>query len=262
MKLSRFYRPCLRLASTIRAENLYHKIAELGRCMPSPPRKTQFGTSCSEGSESPNVVISPKTMRYVSSQSGLTPSYLILMGTSGVLAAIAMLTNSIPVLIGSMVIAPALSPLALISLAIVNRRSDLVRKGLVSACCGLALAVVAAMATTWLLNITHVIPKEVNLLNKVLLEERVRVEWYSVITAIAAGIAGMIAVTKRKTDTLVGVVSSLALVPAGAAGAIAFLSNEPAKGFGGMALLGLNATLIVLSGVVISLLLKPNAAKP
>lgn len=200
-------------------------------------------------------------MQHVSSLSKLTPSYLILMGTSGVLAAVAMLTNSIPVLIGSMVIAPALPPLALISFAIVNRRLKLVRKGLVSAICGIALAVTAAMLTTWLLNVTHVIPKEVNLLDKELLDERVSVGWYSAIAAVAAGIAGIIALTERKTDTLVGVVSALALVPAGAAGAVAFLSNDPVRGLGGMALLGLNATLIVISGVVTLVVLKPDEKK-
>lgn len=163
-------------------------------------------------------------MQHAAKLSEVTASYIILMVTSGILAAIAMLTNSIPVLIGSMVIAPALSPLALVAFAIVNRRPKLVRKGVVSACCGLALAVLAALITTWLLNATHVIPKETNLLNKVLLDERVSVGWYSAITAIAAGIAGMIALTERKTDTLVGVVSALALVPAGVAGAIAFIS--------------------------------------
>ena len=226
-----------------------------------PPSKEQSGSSRSEGSKSSGTVIGLKAMQHVASQSDITTSYLILMGTSGVLAAIAMLTNSIPVLIGSMVIAPALSPLALISFAIVNRRFKLVWKGFASAFCGLALATGAAMMTTWLLNVTHVIPKEVNLLNKVLLEERVSIGWYSVVTAIAAGIAGTIALTERKTDTLVGVVSALALVPAGAAGAIAILSNDPVRGFGGIALLGLNAILIVVSGVVTLLILKPNMKK-
>lgn len=197
-------------------------------------------------------------MKHVAKLSKINASYMILMVASGVLAAVAMLTNSIPVLIGSMVIAPALPPLALISFAVVNRRPKLARDGFVSACSGLALAVLGALATTWLLNATHIIPKETNLLDKVLLDERVSVGWYSVITAIAAGTAGMIALTERKTDTLVGVVSALALVPAGVAGAIAFISEDPIRGLGGMALLGLNAALIVISGVITLLVLKPD----
>ena len=58
------------------------------------------------------------------------------------------------------------------------------------------------------------------------------------ITAIAAGIAGIIALTERKTDTLVGVVAALALVPAGAAAAIAFLSRDPHRGLGRISAVG------------------------
>ncbi|PZO10229.1 MAG: hypothetical protein DCF25_20945 [Leptolyngbya foveolarum] len=232
--------------------------------MPASPRKNSNSpdSSSSRRSTSPRAVISPDAMQHAAKLSEVNASYVVLMVTSGILAAVAMLTNSIPVLIGSMVIAPALPPLALLSFAIINRRPKLVRKGFVSACCGLTLAVLAALVTTWLLNATHVIPKETNLLNKVLLDERVNVGWYSVVTAIAAGITGMIALTERKTDTLVGVVSALALVPAGVAGAIAFLSEDPIRGWGGIALLGLNAVLIVTSGVITLLVLKPNVEKP
>lgn len=229
--------------------------------MPSPHKKPRLGLP-SEQSQSPHTVISPEAMQHAAKLSKINTSYAVLMVASGVLAAVAMLTNSVPVLIGSMIIAPALPPLALISFAIVNRRPKLIREGFASACFGLTLAVLAALVTTKLLNVTHIIPKEANLLNKVLLEERVNVGWYSVVTAIAAGIAGMIALTERKTDTLVGVVSALALVPAGAAGAIAFLSGDPVRGLGGIALLGINAFLIVVSGVTTLLVLKPNIQKP
>lgn len=176
--------------------------------------------------------------------------YIVLMATAGVLSAVALLTNSIPVLIGSMVIAPAFAPLALVSLAAVNRRPRLALEGSVTAVLGLSIAMAAALVATWLLTTTHVLPSEAELLNKALLQERVSPGWYSVVTAIAAGIAGVIALTEGKTDTLVGVVAALALVPAGVAGAIAFLSDDPIRGWGGIALLGINVGLIVASGIV------------
>ncbi|MGB3768834.1 MAG: DUF389 domain-containing protein [Phormidesmis sp.] len=176
--------------------------------------------------------------------------YVVLMATAGILSAVALLTNSIPVLIGSMVIAPAFPPLALVSFAAVNRRPRLAWEGFVTAVLGLSIAMSAALVATWLLTTTHVLPAEAELLNKTLLQERVSPGWYSVVTAIAAGTAGMIALNERKTDTLVGVVAALALVPAGVAGAIAFLSDDPVRGWGGIALLGINMSLIVVSGVV------------
>lgn len=52
------------------------------------------------------ALVSDRTIEKVSQQARLTTSYLVFMVTAGVLAAVALLTNSIPVLIGSMVISP------------------------------------------------------------------------------------------------------------------------------------------------------------
>ncbi len=182
-------------------------------------------------------MVSPRTIKQVSQQARLTSSYLVFMATSGVLAAVALLTNSVPILIGSMVIAPALPPLGLVSLAIVAKKPKLAIQGLKTALIGFIISMICAMATTWILNLTQVKYPETNLIGKDLLAERVRPGWYSVIAAIAAGISGAIALVKQKTDTLVGVVAALASVPAIAAAGIAFLSQSPLMGFGGLLLL-------------------------
>lgn len=199
-----------------------------------------------------------RTIAKVSQQAQLTSSYLVFMATAGILAAVALLTNSIPILIGSMVIAPALPPLGLVSLAIVARKPSLALEGLKTAFLGFLIAMIFAMVTTWILNMTHVIPAETNLMNKQLLEERVRPGWYSVIAAIAAGISGTVALVKQKTDTLVGVVAALALVPAIAAAGIAFLSKNPTMGFGGLFLLAINVGFIILSGVLTIIIMRPD----
>lgn len=209
-------------------------------------------------SPSSKPTISDRTLEKVSKQARLTSSYLVFMAMAGILAAVALLTNSIPILIGSMVIAPALPPLGLVSLAVVAKKPKLALEGLKTAFLGFLLAMICAMLTTSILNITHVLPAETNLINKQLLEERVRPGWYSVIAAIAAGISGAIALVKQKTDTLVGVVASLALVPAIAAAGIAFLSKNPTMGFGGLFLLAINIGFIILSGVLTVLIMRPE----
>ena len=203
-------------------------------------------------------LVNDRTLDKVSRQAKLTTSYLVFMATSGVLAAVALLTNSIPILIGSMVIAPALPPLGLVSLAIVAKQPKLALKGLTTAFLGFLIAMVCAMLTTWILNVTHVIPAETNLISKELLEERVKPGWYSVIAAAAAGISGAVALVKQKTDTLVGVVAALALVPAIAAAGIAFLSKDPAMGFGGLFLLAINVGFIIVSGILTVIMLQPE----
>ncbi|WP_319418621.1 DUF389 domain-containing protein [Pleurocapsa sp. FMAR1] len=199
-----------------------------------------------------------RTIKKITKQAKLTSSYLVFMAMAGVLAAVALLTDSVPILIGSMVIAPALPPLGLVSLAIVVRKPRLALRGLTTAFLGFLIAMAFAMLTTWILNITQVIRAETNLLNKSLLEERVKPGWYSVIAAMAAGVSGAVALIKQKTDTLVGVVAALALVPAVAAAGIAFLSKNPVIGFGGLFLLGINVGFIIISGVLTIIVLRPE----
>ncbi|MEL6902329.1 MAG: DUF389 domain-containing protein, partial [Cyanobacteria bacterium J06606_4] len=74
----------------------------------------------------------PDTIQHIAERSEADGSYLVLMAVSGVLAAVAMLTDSVPVLIGSMIIAPALPPLTLISYAIVARQPRMMLKGTVA----------------------------------------------------------------------------------------------------------------------------------
>lgn len=177
---------------------------------------------------------------------------------AGILGSVALLTSSVPILIGSMVVAPAFDPLALVAFALVGKRPRLVWHGLWVAGVGLLIATLAAMVTTWLMNVTNVIPADTNLLNKPLLEERLNPGWYSATSGFAAGVAGTFALVKQKKDTLIGVLAALALVPAAAAGGIALLSGDPSRALGGFLLLGINVTLIVLMGAGTLLVLRPD----
>ncbi|WP_136716251.1 DUF389 domain-containing protein [Halorientalis salina] len=176
----------------------------------------------------------------------LDTSYLVLMTMSGVLAGVALLTNSIPILIGAMVVAPALTPLELVSAGLAANRLDRAGYGAMVSLVGLLAATAGAIVTTVVLNMTGVLPPAENLIDKPLLEERITAGWYSVIAAAAAGIAS----DEDRTDTLVGVVAALALVPAAAAGGITLLSRAPAKASGGLLLLVVNAGVVVITGTV------------
>ncbi|AWB28242.1 hypothetical protein HARCEL1_11285 [Halococcoides cellulosivorans] len=183
-------------------------------------------------------------------QVGLDTSYLVLMTMSGVLAGVALLTNSIPILIGAMVIAPVLTPLELVSAGLAANRLHRARFGVSVAVVGLLAATAGAIVTTLGLNLTGVLPPAENLIGKPLLEERITAGWFSVVAAAAAGIAAGVTTDKDRQDTLVGVVAALALVPAAAAGGITLLSQAPARASGGLLLLLLNAGMVVVTGTV------------
>lgn len=202
--------------------------------------------------------VNEDTVQTVAKQAAFDTSYVVFMSMAGILSAVALLSNSVPILVGAMIVAPALSPLALIAFALVGKQPKLAWRGLWVAVAGLVIATATTIATTWLMNVTNVIPPETNLLNKPLLEERVHPGWYSVAAAVAAGVVGTFALAKQKTDTLVGTVAALALVPAAGAGGIALLSRDPVRALGGFGLLGINVGLIVLMGVITLLILQPD----
>lgn len=203
-------------------------------------------------------IVSGEAIERVAKQAEMGTTYLVLMSTAGVLAAVALLTNSIPVLIGAMIVAPAFAPLALIAFALTGGKPALVFRGLVVAAVGLGTATAFAMLTTWIMNAFDVLPAHANLLNKELLEERVTPGWWSVAAALAAGIAGTLALAENKGDTIIGTVAALALVPAAGAAGIAFMSKDPARALGGLLLLGINVGLIILMGIVTLLILRPE----
>ncbi|MQA36105.1 DUF389 domain-containing protein [Modestobacter roseus] len=198
----------------------------------------------------PRPLMHEDTVDKTAAQVQLSGSYLLYMAASGVLASVALLSDSVPVLIGSMIVAPLMPPLALVPFALVAGRHAEARRGLGIALTGLALAFATAWATTAVMGALGVIASDATLLTQDLLQERVHPGWWSMAAAIAAGLAGTTAQAGEKTDTLIGTVAALALVPAVGASAIAVHVGDVRPVFGGLLLLGMNIGLIVGMGIV------------
>lgn len=188
----------------------------------------------------------------------MTPSYFTLMATSGILAAVAFLADSVPLLVGAMIISPVFAPMALIAFALVGRQYRQSASGLAALLSGPGLATACAMFTTWLLDAAGVIPSEPHMFDKELLKERVTVGWYSAVAAFAAGVAGAIAMSKDKRDTLVGVVAALALVPAAVASGVALTYGSSAMAMEGLALLCINVTVAIVTNILTVVILRPD----
>ena len=209
-------------------------------------------------SSSRQLYVKDQTIEQIEIQSRLTLSYLVFMSMGGILAAVAILTDSVPILIGAMVIAPALPPLNLVAVSLVCGKPRLALRGLSTGLTGILVATIFTMLTTYILDLTNVIPPEIEAMDKWLLEERVQSGWYSVTAAFAAGIAGTIALAKQEQDKLVGVVAALALVPASAAAGISLMYGDLYQCLGGIKLLGTNIVCIIISGIITLLIIKPD----
>jgi hypothetical protein len=68
----------------------------------------------------------------------------------------------------------------------------------------------------------------------------------------------MMALAREQEDALIGTVSSLALVPAGGAAAIALVAGDPIRALGGLVLLAINVIAIVAMGLLVLVVKRPG----
>jgi uncharacterized hydrophobic protein (TIGR00271 family) len=152
-----------------------------------------------------------------------------------------------------MVLGPEFGPLAAVAVGIVLRRRDLVRRGAFALVVGFPLAVaVTALAS--------VVLDAVGLLSTAALADLDQVAFiyevgpFSLIVALLAGTAGMLALTSAKSASLVGVFISVTTVPAAAFASVAFVEGRYLQALESAAQLAINLLGIVVAAVAVLLL--------
>jgi len=141
--------------------------------------------------------------------------YLLYMVASGVIAGVGVLTGSSILIVGAMALSPDLLPISATAVGLVERRHRLWRRAVLTLVLGLGVVVVAAAFATLLLRVTGRIPQELNLAHTVLGESLTEVGPGTVLVALAAGMAGMLAY-ETAGSAAVGVAISVTTIPAAA----------------------------------------------
>lgn len=133
-------------------------------------------------------------------------SYIILMILATVLATLGLFSNSAPVIIGAMILAPLMSPIIAMSMGVlrVNER-NLLLEGFKAVGIGVAVAISCAVLMTWLTPLRSINSEIAARLNPTLLDMGV---------AVISGIAGAYAHARAQVaKSLAGVAIAVALVP-------------------------------------------------
>jgi len=180
----------------------------------------------------------------------LSASFLIYMMAATVIAAVAILTDSVVLVVGAMVVGPEFGPLAGLCVGVVQRRRDVVRDAAVSLGVGFALAVVAAFVATWAFRAGGVAP--------VMLSSQLhpatmfisRPDAYAVVIAALAGVAGMLSLTTASTGTLIGVLISVTTIPAAANLGVAAAYGNGSEARGASLQLAVNLVVLVVAGLL------------
>ncbi len=177
----------------------------------------------------------------VKDQSRLTSVYVLLIALSSIVASIGIVRNDVAVIIGAMVIAPMLGPNVGLSLATTLADSKLAKEASITSTTGILLSLAVSTGLGMLLAVD---PQTTQL------SIRTEVGLLNVALALAAGSAGALAYTKGLSSALIGVMVSLALVPALATSGLLFGSGHLLLGFNAMLLFLINLICINLSGVL------------
>jgi uncharacterized hydrophobic protein (TIGR00271 family) len=181
--------------------------------------------------------------------SALTWTYLSFMMLATLLAAIAVVTDSVVLVIGAMVLGPEFVPIASLGLGLVRRRYHLLRQSLRTLVIGFAVAITAVAALALVARWTGLIDG-----SDLLLEHRPGTSFiyqpnaWSLIIAVIAGAAGVLALTSAKSGGLAGVFISVTTIPAAGNIAVAAVFAEWSEVWGSLLTLVVNITGMALAG--------------
>jgi len=174
--------------------------------------------------------------------------YLVFMAVAGVIGAFGVIDRDQILIVGAMAVAPDLLPVTAACTGLVLLRRRLVRRGLVSLLVGLGVACAVAAAVTGLLSVFDLLPAEFAV-HEIGLASQEHIEAETILVALAAGIAGMLAVETR-ASVGVGVAISVTTIPAAAFLGVAAGIGEFSKSLGALSVLAANIAMMLLGGSI------------
>ena len=177
----------------------------------------------------------------------LDGEYLVFMALAAIIAVVGLLTDSVVLIIGAMILGPDFGPLAGICVALVARQRNALRRSLVALAVGFGFAVVVAWTFTEVARRTGLAPDDTG--SEVLVDFVSHPNRWSIVVALAAGIAGMLSLTTVKSGALVGVLISITTIPALANMGLATAYRDWDSVEGSALQLAANVVSIVLAGV-------------
>jgi uncharacterized hydrophobic protein (TIGR00271 family) len=180
-------------------------------------------------------------------EADLSFSFIAFMVLASLIAAFGILTESIILLIGGMIVSPEFGPLAGMSVSIVEARWRLALKSAMALLIGFPTGIAAAYVCTEVLKWTGVAP-DVLPPNRDATLFISHPDWYAFLVALAAGIAGTLSLTTVKSAALIGVLVSVTTMPAAANIAVSAAYNHWDNLWGSTLQLTVNLGALVLGG--------------
>ncbi len=138
----------------------------------------------------------------------LSGSYIALVILSGALAAFGLLSNSIVIIIGSMIVAPLLGPVALTSLGVLVPERGLFKKGVIAEFVGITMTITIGYIVGIIMDIDSFDVTD-QMTERAALADPIN----NIIFAIISGLAAGLIISKGQSLSMVGVAIAASLAP-------------------------------------------------
>src|SRR5580765_459905 len=171
--------------------------------------------------------------------------YLAFMLVPGVIASYGVLEYNVILIVGAMAISPDLLPITAVGVGLVDRRLRLAGRAFLTLAIGMAFTSAAAAVSSFVQDQLNAIPAGFNI-DSTVLGSLTHVNNETIAVALAAGVAGMLALETRASSG-VGVAVSVTTIPAAAYLGVALGLGEHGEALGAFAVLATNVALLVVS---------------
>jgi uncharacterized hydrophobic protein (TIGR00271 family) len=197
------------------------------------------------GASEASALIWADVLGQARTQSRAPARYLVLMAAAGVIAALAVVNDSPTLIVGAMAISPDLLPVTAACTGLVFRRRQLFQRGLATLMVGLGTAGLFGVVVSVFLDQLNLLPAGFSLHEFSAVQTHVNTT--TILVALAAGVAGMLAVETR-AGSAVGVAISVTTIPAVAYLGVALGMGELRTSLSALAVLAANVAMMLVGG--------------
>jgi uncharacterized hydrophobic protein (TIGR00271 family) len=197
-----------------------------------------------------DAVVWEEVEQRTSENTELSISFVAFMVLAMQIGAVGILLDQPILIVGAMVVGPEFGPLAGLSVALVQRRTDLARRSLAALGVGFPAGIVLAGLAALVFKGIGASPDDYLSSTHQLTGFISQPDFFSFFVAFVAGTAGILSLTNAKSGALIGVLISVTTIPAASNIGVAAAYGDWHDAAGAAGQLAINLTSIVLAGVL------------
>lgn len=176
--------------------------------------------------------------------------YLTFMAMAGIMATVGLVGDIPAVIVGAMAVSPDLSPANAVAVTLSAGLVHRSLRALRTLVFGLGLATIISLALTLFLEAADVIESGITAVDEGMTTFVSVVDGFTVIIAITAGVAAMVAFIIDQDRTAVGVAISVTTIPAAAYVGVALADGAFDQALGGLSVLVVNILFLTLTQII------------